>query len=104
MFFPASLKEAKLLTVPPDDLKLPNDIRIQFTNNFKYLGSIIALLLNEDAEIDARIKKAKSIMGFSKHFFDNKDVDHHLKYQVHTSEPMNALLQGCETWNLIKKI
>ncbi len=81
MFFPASLKQAKSLsTLLLEDIILPNDNRIHFASKFKYLGSIITPLLNEDAEIDARIKKAKSIMGLSKHFLDNKDVDCHLKY------------------------
>jgi hypothetical protein len=75
MFFPVSLKEAILQTDPPEDLILPNDGRIQFTTKFKYLGSVITPLLNEDSEIEARIKKAKDVMGFSKHFFDNRDVD-----------------------------
>ncbi len=82
MFFPASLKEAKLQTELPEDIVLPDGARIQFTKKFKYLGSLITPLLNEDAEIEARIRKAKSIMGFSKHLFDNKDVDCQLKYQV----------------------
>ncbi len=97
MFFPASLKQAKSLSTLPEDITLPNGKRIHFTSKFKYLGSIITPLLNEDIEIEARIKKAKSMMGLSKHFFDNKDVDRRLKYQVYTSGPVNALLWGCET-------
>jgi hypothetical protein len=42
-------------------------------------------------------------MGYAKHFFDNKDVDQRIKYQVYTSGPLNALLWGCESWNLTKK-
>ncbi len=42
-------------------------------------------------------------MVYSKQFFDNKDVDRHLKYQVYTSGALNALLWGYETWNLMKK-
>jgi hypothetical protein len=104
MFFPASLKEAKLQTEPPEDLVLPGDARIHFTSSFKYLGSIITPLLNEDSEFKARIKKAKSLMGYAKYFFNNKDVDHGLKYQVYTSGPLNALLWSCETWNLSERI
>jgi hypothetical protein len=39
---------------------------------FKYLGSFITPLLNEDAEIESRIKKAKSIMGASRNFLTTK--------------------------------
>lgn len=82
MFFPASLKQAKSLsTLLLEDIILLNDNRIHFASKYKYLGSIITPLLNEDTEIDSRIKKAKSLMGFSKLYFDNKDVDRHLKYK-----------------------
>jgi len=106
MFFPASLKEARYCyenNKLPDDLQLPNNKRIHFVKNFKYLGSIITPLLNEDAEVEARIKKAKSIMGASKHFFDNKDIDKRIKAQIYIASPLNALLWGCEAWNLTKR-
>ena len=34
--------------------------KVHFTNKFKYLGSLITSLLNEDAEIETRIKKANN--------------------------------------------
>jgi hypothetical protein len=105
MFFPASLKEARLNydnNKLPNDLQLPNNKKVHFVKNFKYLGSIITPLLNEDAEIDTRIKKAKSIMGASKHFFDNKDIDKRIKAEIYIAGPLNALLWGCEAWNLTK--
>ena len=76
--------------------------RKYIVNKFKYLGSIITPLLNKDAEIDARVKKAKSIMGASKHFFDNRDVDRRIKAEIYVAGPLNALLWGCEAWNLTK--
>ncbi len=54
MVFPAMPKEAKTqsnLKSFPEDLSFPNDVRIHFVNKLKYLGSIITLLLNEDAKI-----------------------------------------------------
>jgi hypothetical protein len=66
MYFPPSLAEARKLEEEgylPEDIKLPeNDERIGFAPSFKYLGSVITPLLNEDAEIAMRIKKAKLIM------------------------------------------
>jgi len=82
MFFPTSLNEDRYCyenNKLPSDLQLTNNKRIHFVKNFKYLGSIITPLLNKDAEVDARIKKSKSIMGASKHFFDNKDIDQRIK-------------------------
>ena len=74
-----------------------------FTNKFKYLGSIITPLLNEDAEIEARIKKAKSIMGASRLFFDSKDIDKRVKSEINVAGPLIALLWDCELWNLTKQ-
>ena len=105
MFFPTSLKQARSDQTNnhvPEELLLPNNKKVHFVSRFKYLGSIITPLLNEDAEIDARIKKAKSIMGASKYFFDNKDVDKRIKTEIYVAGPLNALLWGCETWNLTK--
>ena len=105
MFFPASLKQARHdfeNNILPSDILLSDTKKVHFTNKFKYLGSIITPLLNEDTEIEVRIKKAKSIMGAAKHFFDNKDVDKRIKAQIYVAGPLNALLWGCETWNLTK--
>jgi hypothetical protein len=55
---------------PEAVLALPDEKKIHFVRKFKYLGSIITPLLNENAEIEARIKKAKSIMGIARTFFD----------------------------------
>jgi hypothetical protein len=41
-------------------------------------------------------------MGASIHFFDNKDVDWQVKKEIYIAGPLNALLWGCETWNLMK--
>ena len=105
MFFPSSLKQARIdfsNNTLPEDILLPNNKKVHYVNKFKYLGSIITPLLNEDIEIEARIRKAKSIMGASKHFFDNKDVDKRVKSQIYIAGPLNALLWGCESWNLTK--
>ncbi len=42
-------------------------------------------------------------MGASRHFFDNKDVDRRVKTQIYIAGPLNALLWGCESWNLTKR-
>ncbi len=106
MFFPAYLNLAidqAQKNLLPENFSLPDNSQIHFVNKFKYLGSIITPLLNEDAEIESRIKKAKAIMGASKHFFDNKDVDRRVKTQIYIAGPLNALLWGCESWNLTKR-
>jgi hypothetical protein len=105
MYFPPSLKQAREEldnNILPEDISLPGNKKIHFVNKFKYLGSLITPLLNEDLEVETRIKKAKSLMGAAKHFFDNKDVDKKIKSQIYVAGPLNALLWGCESWNLTK--
>jgi hypothetical protein len=106
MFFPTTLKQAKLEAlenIVPEDLALPDGKKVHFVRNYKYPGSIKTPLLNKDAEIEARIKKAKAIMGIARTFFDNKDVDKRIKAQIYVAGPLNALLWGCEAWNLAKR-
>jgi len=82
MFFQSSLQQARNdvdNNVLPEDIILSNGKKVHFISKFKYLGSIITPLLNKDIEIKTRIKKAKSIMGAAKTFFDNKDVDKRIK-------------------------
>ena len=105
MYFPPSLTQAKEdfdNNTLPEGIYLPGNKKIHFVNKFKYLGTIITPLLNENLEIETRIKKAKSLMGAARHFFDNKDVDKRIKSQVYVAGPLNALLWGCESWNLTK--
>jgi hypothetical protein len=106
MFFPASLMEANKQTKEKknlEDITLSDGKMIHFVQHFKYLGSTITPLLNEDTKIEERIKKAKSIMGASRHFFNNKDINRRIKKEIYIAGPLNALLWGCESWNLMKK-
>jgi hypothetical protein len=106
MFFPTSIKDAKQQRkekLTPSNINLTNEKCIHFTEQFEYLGSLISLELNEDAEIATHINKAKSLMGILCHFFSCQDVDLRTKYNKYVSCPLNALLWGCETWNLLAK-
>ena len=42
-------------------------------------------------------------MGASKYSFNNKDVDKRVKSEIDVAGPLNALLWGCESWNLTKQ-
>ena len=42
-------------------------------------------------------------MGASKYFADNRDVDKRIKAEIYVVGPLNALLWGCEAWNLTKE-
>lgn len=108
MFFPASLKQAKTevlngTSILPSDLILPNEKRVHFVHKFKYLGSIITPLLNKDAKVEARINKAKSLMGIARTFYDSKDVNKRTKYQIYVAGPLNTLLWGVQNLESVQK-
>jgi hypothetical protein len=78
----------------PSNIDLSNEKFIHFTNQYKYLGSLIS---------PSYIKKPKSHLGILYHFFYCCDVDLRTKYTIYIAGPLNALLWGCETWNLMAK-
>ena len=73
---------------------------IDFTEEFKYLGSIIHYSLTSDADVDKRIKTATATFGALKNIFTNRHVDFKLKGQIYNSLCLNILLYGCEVWCL----
>ena len=103
MYFPITLCEAEHDKTPEDLILNNGNNNIPFTMKFHYLGSIITQKLNENAEIEATIKKASSQMGILKHFFSSKDVDPQVKYWVYLVRPLNCLLWGCKSWNIMEK-
>jgi len=101
MFFPSSLTQAESQKTLPKNFDLNNgNIHVQFTDKFNYLGWIITPCLTENAEIDARIKRATSQMGILRHYFSCKDVKLRVKYWVYITGPLNVLLWGSKSWNL----
>jgi len=72
MLIPPSLEQSKENIknhfLPPKILINNGQNYIPFTNEFKYLGSIIHITLQEDEEIKKRIKQAWSTIGIMKHF------------------------------------
>jgi hypothetical protein len=107
MCFSKTLTEARILnkidSVLPPNIPLPDKQHIQFTKSFKYLGSILSPKLNEDVEVKAWIRKAKALIGATKLFFSNRDVDLRMKHNIYNSFAINATLWGCKSWNLSVK-
>jgi len=98
MYFPPSLKQAR------DDLannRLPEDILLP-NEKKSTLHKQVQVFRKPYYPPPQRINKAKSIMGATKYFFDNKDIDKRIKSQIYVAGPLNALLWGCESWNLTK--
>ena len=95
MYFPTTLCKAEHDETPEDLILNNGNNSIPFTTKFCYLGS--------NAKIEARIKKVSSQMGILKHFFSSKDMDPQVKYWVYLAGPLNSLLWGCKSWNVMEK-
>jgi hypothetical protein len=73
---------------------------VEFTTEFRYLGSIIHFALTSDFDVDRRIKAASAAFGALKHVFSNKYVHESVKGQVYMALVLTTLLYGCEVWSL----
>jgi hypothetical protein len=69
MYCPQSLQAEKYLELDLDEKVSVRDGYITFTQHFKYLGSWISDTLQDDYELDVRLKRAKGQMGSLKPFF-----------------------------------
>jgi hypothetical protein len=73
---------------------------INFTTEFKYLGSIIHPTLTSDADVDKRIKAATASFGALRNVLTNKYLDPKVKGQVYVALCLSILLYGSEVWCL----
>jgi hypothetical protein len=73
---------------------------VEFSESFKYLGSVIHYSLTSDADICKRIKSATAAFGALKNLFGDKYLSEKVKGQVYTALVLSTLLYGCEVWSL----
>jgi hypothetical protein len=77
-----------------------NDGFVQFTKQFRYLGSIILFNLKDYVNIDARISQASKAMGALRNFFKCDQVSVYAKRLIYLAIPVNLCLWGAESWAL----
>jgi hypothetical protein len=75
-----------------------NDGFVQFTKQFKYLGSTISYSLNDSVDIDARISQASKAMGALRNYFKCNQVSLYAKRLIYLAIPINLCLWGSESW------
>ena len=104
VFFPTSLQNDKYAEINMDEKFLVKDGYITLTRHFKYLGAWISDTLQDDYELDIRIKKARAQIGSLKPFFQCPFIELPTKCQVYKAIPINTLLWGCESWSLTESM
>jgi hypothetical protein len=96
MFFPRKNTTYKR----PDPLTFSDqNRRLEYTDEFKYLGCILTPDLLDDTEITKRVNQAKAQIANLSNFFKSR-ASTWVKKLVFQSIPVNTLLFGCETWTL----
>ena len=74
---------------------------VHFTDEFKYLGSIISEDLTDDADCNARIRAAAGAFGaLRSRIFQERRVPTKVKRMAYQALVLNVLLFGCEAWSL----
>jgi hypothetical protein len=73
---------------------------IDFTTEFKYLGSIVHHSLTSDADVDKRIRPGSAAFGALKNILTNKDTDLKVKGIDYEALCLRILLYGSEIWCL----
>jgi hypothetical protein len=73
---------------------------VDFTKEFKYLGSIVHYSLSSEADVDKRIKSATGAFGALKNVFTNRHLDLKLKGRIYVALCLSILLYGSEVWSL----
>ena len=99
-FYPSA---AKLKCPDPADTQdvVVNGGIISFTDQFRYLGSIIADKLTDDAECDARITAASKAFGALKtQLFGVRHICTRAKKHAYEALVLSLLFYGCECWIL----
>ena len=77
--------------------------RVEFTDEFKYLGGLLTRPLTDEIEIKKRIRQASNQMGALANFFKSV-ADLKTKRLVFQAMPLNTVLYGCESWMLTAEL
>ena len=76
------------------DMKVADGF-VGFTKTFKYLGSSVSSSLNDDGEVDLRIKRA-IFAKWRKSVYQHRNVPFSCKKLAHEGIVLATLLYGCE--------
>ena len=76
---------------------------MEFTESFKYSGSIIRCSLSANADVGKRIKPASTAFGAPRSIFSNRHIDYRVNGRVYVALCLSLLLCGCEVWCLKEK-
>ena len=82
------------------DITLENNRFVSWTDQFKYLGSIIHSSLTDAVDIRTRRKKAHQAFGTYANIYCNKKLKLRVRVAFYKALVVNVALWGCEAWSL----
>jgi exonuclease III len=104
VFYPSAEKARCPDPLDTCDIEVDGGI-VSFTDKFKYLGSIIASNLRDDAECDARISAANKAFGaLKRQLFNVRGIETRAKKHAYEALVLSLLFYGSECWVLSEKM
>lgn len=102
MYFPSPRSAYQEANTSPLDV---DGGLVSFTQEFKYLGSIVTSNLDDTAEVEARVKSAAAAFASLRpQFFGSKLVRPPLKRNAYEGLVLGLLLYGSEAWSLTQNL
>ena len=94
-------KIMRINTTCPEQITL-DDTTIGEVESFTYLGSMISNQGGTEADVNARIGKARTAFTLLKNIWSSRDIKQKTKIKIFNSNVKSVLLYGAETWRTTK--
>jgi len=82
------------------NLKLDKDSKIEFCQEYKYLGVIFYASRTDDKQIRSRVIQARKCIACINGILWNKDIGKERKLNIYNALIKSSLMYGSETWRL----
>ena len=73
-------------------------------NEFVYLGSLMSVDGSSDAEVKARLSKARHAFRTLRNFWRNQNISQHTKLRIYKTNVLSSLLYGAESWKITEAV
>ena len=77
---------------------------IEDVDEFIYLGSLMSADGSSDAEVQARLAKARNAFRTLRNFWKSGSISHHTKLRIFKTNVLSTLLYGSESWKITEAI
>ena len=94
-------KNIRINTTTTEPITL-GDTMLEEVESFTYLGSIISSQGGTDADVKARIGKARTSFLLLKNIWNSREIRETTKIRIFNSNVKSVLLYGAETWRINK--